>query len=129
MSSRARRFARLLGILSIVIRDPGLTPAELAGQARISERTLFRDLTQLRRLGYPVTYSDGYQLQESLGLDGDEAPQTLATVYQQQLTLLRGEVPAALAARVEADMEALAPAALASLLATVLRRRLDNPTR
>ena len=129
MSSRARRFARLLGILSIVIRDPGLTPAELAGQARISERTLFRDLTQLRRLGYPVTYSDGYQLQESLGLDGAEAPQTLATVYQQQLTLLRGEVPAALAARVEADMEALAPAALASLLATVLRRRLDNPTR
>jgi predicted DNA-binding transcriptional regulator YafY len=129
VSSRARRFARLLGILSIVIRDPGLTPSELASQARISERTLFRDLTQLRRLGYPVSYSDGYQLQESLGFDGGEAPHTLATVYRQQLTMLRGEVPAELAARVEADMETLAPAALASLLATVLQRRLDNPNR
>lgn len=126
--TRARRFARLLGILSVVIREPGLTPAELSAQAGISERTLYRDLAALRRLGYPLSYSDGYQLQESLGFDGAEAPHTLARTYEQQLRLLRSEVPAALAARVEADMETLAPAALASLLAAVLKRRLDNPT-
>ena len=125
--NRARRFARLLGILSMVIREPGLTPAELARQAGISERTLYRDLAALRRLGYPVSYSDGYQLQESFGFDGSEAPDTLAKTYEQQLKLLRAEVPAGLAARVEADMETLAPAALASLLAAVLKRRLDNP--
>ncbi len=127
--NRARRFARLLGILSAVIREPGLTPGQLARRARISERTLFRDLARLRALGYPISHHDGYQLQEWLGLDGGDSPHTLAAAYQQQLTLLRAELPAALAARVEADMESVAPAALASLLAALLERRLDNPER
>ena len=66
--SRAHRLARLLTIVSHVINSPGQTPAELADAVGISERTLFRDLTALRKLGFEVGYQDGYQIQESLDL-------------------------------------------------------------
>ena len=68
--TRAVRFARRMRILAAVIREPGLKPGQLAGRASVSESTLFRDLGVLRRQGYPISFSDGYQLQESLGLDG-----------------------------------------------------------
>ena len=123
-SGRAARFARLLEILSFVIREPGLGPIELARRAGVSERTLRRDLDALRQLGYEVGWQDGYQLQESFDLEGGSAPRTLARHYEQQLRLLRQEVPARLAEQVEADVEALAPAALASLFAAALERRL-----
>ncbi len=123
-TGRAARFARLLEILSVVIREPGLGPIELARRAGVSERTLRRDLDALRRLGYEVGWQDGYQLQESFDLEGGSAPRTLARHYEQQLRLLRQEVPEPLAEQVEADVEALAPAALASLFATALERRL-----
>ncbi|HEX6547259.1 MAG TPA: HTH domain-containing protein [Candidatus Dormibacteraeota bacterium] len=123
---RARRFARLLTILSAVIREPGLKPGDLADRIGISERTLFRDMTQLRRLGYEVTWDDGYQVQERFDLDGGSAPQTLARVYEQQLGMLRAELPPPLAEQVEDDVEALAPAALAILFASAIERRLDR---
>ena len=66
----AARLARRLRILAAVIREPGLQPSRLAERSGISESTLFRDLRVLRRDGYSITYRDGYQLQESLGLDG-----------------------------------------------------------
>ena len=50
--NRARRLARLLNILAAIIAEPGLNPLELAARAGVSERTLRRDLTQLRELGY-----------------------------------------------------------------------------
>lgn len=121
----ARRFARLLAILSAVIREPGLTPSQLSRRAGVSERTLFRDLGRLRRLGYEVRWSHGYEVQEKFDLDGRGAARTLAAQYEQQLRLLRSEVPARLAEQVEADVEALAPAALAALLATAIERRLE----
>ena len=122
---RARRFARLLGILSVVIREPGLTPSELALRAGVSERTLRRDLTQLRGFGYDVTWSHGYELQERFDLDGSGGGRTLAALYEHQVRLLRGELPSGLAERVEADVEALAPAALAALFAAAIERRLE----
>lgn len=122
---RARRLQRRFVILATVIREPGLTPQQLAGIGGISERTLYRDLNVLRRLGYGISYSNGYQLQESLGLDGVPAAHSLAHVYQQQLTVLHDELPPNLARQVESDINALAPAALAALFATVIEKRLN----
>jgi predicted DNA-binding transcriptional regulator YafY len=121
---RARTLARQLRILAAVIREPGLQPGRLSSRAGVSERTLRRDLVALRRLGYAVSYNDGYQLQEALRLDGPEGPRGLGGVYEQQIRALRAQVPAELSERVEEELEAEAPASLASLIATVLERRL-----
>ena len=67
--NRAQRFTRLLSILSEVVRHPGQHPAELADTCGVSERTLRRDLHELRRLGFELGYLDGYQLQGRLNLD------------------------------------------------------------
>lgn len=122
-STRARRFARRLRILAAVIRQPGLRPQELAARAGVSESTLFRDLRTLRREGYPISFGDGYQLQESLGLDGPNPAIGLASVYERQLTLLRQQVPVELAGQVEQELNAEAPAALAAIVAAVIERR------
>lgn len=125
-SGGAARYARLLELLSIVIREPGLGPIELAERAGISERTLRRDLEALRGLGFEVSWEEGYQLQESLDLEGTSAPHNLARDYEQQLRLLRQQVGPELAELVAGDVEALAPAALATLFAAALRRRLKS---
>ena len=100
-------------------------PSELAVRAGVSERTLRRDLLDLRRFGYEVTWSHGYELQERLDLDGGGPARSLAALYEQQLRLLRAELPGALAEQVEADVEALAPAALATLFQAAIERRLE----
>ncbi len=121
--TRARRFARRLRIVADVLREPGLTPAALSGRVNVSERTLRRDLAALRRLGYPITYRGGYQVQELLRLDGANGPGPDPDgVYQHQLRLLREQVPAALAEQVTKELEAQAPAALAGLIASLLER-------
>ncbi|HKW60190.1 MAG TPA: HTH domain-containing protein, partial [Candidatus Dormibacteraeota bacterium] len=68
--NRAERLARLLRVLAAIIAEPGLTPIELADRAGISERTLRRDLAQLRDLGYDVAFTKGYEVQEKLNLEG-----------------------------------------------------------
>ena len=88
-----------------------------------TDHLLLADI-DLRRLGYAVSYNDGYQLQEALRLDGPQGPRGLGGVYEQQIRALRAQVPAELSERVEEELEAEAPASLASLIATVLERRL-----
>src|SRR3989442_15285023 len=68
--NRAERLARLLRVLAAIIAEPGLNPLELADRAGVSERTLRRDLAQLRDLGYEVAYTRGYEVQEKLNLEG-----------------------------------------------------------
>jgi Xaa-Pro aminopeptidase len=68
--NRAERLARLLRVLAAIISEPGLNPLELAERAGVSERTLRRDLAQLRELGYEVAYTSGYEVQEKLELEG-----------------------------------------------------------
>ena len=68
--NRAERLARLLRVLAAIIAEPGLNPLELADRAGVSDRTLRRDLAQLRDLGYEVAYTSGYEVQEKLNLDG-----------------------------------------------------------
>jgi len=120
--NRARRLARLLRILAAVIAEPGLNPLELAERARISERTLRRDLGQLRDLGYHIAYTGGYEVQEKLNLEGRSAPRSLGRVYEQQLELLRKQLPKRLAVQVSEEVDSLAPAALATLFATAIER-------
>ena len=57
-------------MLAAIIAEPGLNPIELAAKAGVSERTLSRDLAQLRDLGYEVAYTSGYEVQEKLNLEG-----------------------------------------------------------
>jgi predicted DNA-binding transcriptional regulator YafY len=123
--NRPARFGRLLNIISTVVMRPGLGPAELAQRVGISERTLFRDLARLRRMGLGISFSDGYQLQETLELDGHtrSRPVTLPVVYEQQLRLLRRHLSADLAEQVQAEVEARAPAALAALFEESFSRR------
>src|SRR5215471_5296003 len=68
--TRAERLARLLRVLAAIIAEPGLNPYELADKAGVSERTLRRDLAQLRDLGYDVAFTSGYEVQEKLNLEG-----------------------------------------------------------
>jgi Xaa-Pro aminopeptidase len=68
--NRAERLARLLRVLAAIIAEPGLNPLELAERAGVSERTLRRDLAELRDLGYDVAYTSGYEVQEKLNLEG-----------------------------------------------------------
>jgi predicted DNA-binding transcriptional regulator YafY len=123
--NRAARLARLLRILSVVIAEPGLNPVELAERAGVSERTLRRDLARLRGLGYTVTWSHGYEVQERFGFEGGGGARSLAAVYEQQARLLRSELPA-LAGQVEAEVEAEAPAAVATLFAEAIARQLRS---
>jgi predicted DNA-binding transcriptional regulator YafY len=91
----------------------------------ISERTLYRDLRELRGLGFEISYSDGYQLQERLPLEGAGLG-SLASLYERQLALVQAQLPPALAGRVLADVEAMAPAALSSLFAGAIQRQLSD---
>jgi predicted DNA-binding transcriptional regulator YafY len=88
----------------------------------VSERTLRRDLIQLRELGYEITYTGGYEVQEKLNLEGRSAPRSLGRVYEQHLDLLRKQLPKRMAAQVTEEVDSLAPAALASLFATAIER-------
>ncbi|MGH7904771.1 MAG: HTH domain-containing protein, partial [Candidatus Dormibacteraceae bacterium] len=122
---RARRFGRLLGIVTQVVLQPGQTPAQLARALGVSERTLFRDLMELRRLGIDVSFNEGYQLQERLELSERQGADartgaSLPMVYEQQLRLLRGRFPADLAERAQAEVEASGPALLAGLLSAAV---------
>ncbi|HYM65979.1 MAG TPA: HTH domain-containing protein [Patescibacteria group bacterium] len=120
--NRADRLARLLRILSAVIAEPGLNPLELAERAGVSERTLRRDLVQLRALGYEVAYTGGYEVQEKLNFEGRAGRRSLGRVYEQHLELVNRQLPVKLAARVTEEVDSLAPAALASLFATAIER-------
>jgi predicted DNA-binding transcriptional regulator YafY len=106
----------------VVIAEPGLNPLELADRAGVSERTLRRDLVQLRGLGYEVSYTGGYEVQEKLNLEGRTGRRSLGRVYEQHLDLLRKQLPERLAAQVTEEVDSLAPAALASLFATAIER-------
>jgi len=55
-------------------------------------------------------------------LEGRSAPRSLGRVYEQHLELLRKQLPKKMASQVSEEVDALAPAALASLFATAIER-------
>lgn len=121
----------MLRILDHVIRRPGLDPARLAAAVGTSERTLYRDLDHLREIGFDIIHADGYRLQEALALSpgAHRGPQGLAEAYGELRRLVETEAPAAFAAQLEGEVDALAPAALAELFAQAVERRLAIPAR
>jgi predicted DNA-binding transcriptional regulator YafY len=125
--SEARHLQRLLTILNEVTRRPGLRPMDLAAELGVSERTLRRDLSELRRAGFDLEWEEGYQLQETLDLEGSAASPggALPVLYEQQLTLLRGLYPE-LAAEVQREVETQAPELLAVLFQQALERALTR---
>jgi predicted DNA-binding transcriptional regulator YafY len=122
--NRVQRFNRMLNILSEVVRHPGRHPGDLADACGVSERTLRRDLAELRRRGFELGYLDGYQLQGTLDLDGmtpvAAKMEAVPVVYEQQVRFLYSSFPRELATQIEARVEELAPGALAALFARAI---------
>lgn len=110
------RLLRLLGLLSA---RSGWTGAELAERLEITERTLRRDITRLRELGYPIDATTGpyggYELGAGgrlppLVLDDDEAVAVAMALRAVAGTAMTGEATgAALSALTKLDRLLPAP--------------------
>jgi len=100
--TRAQRLHRLLVILSMATARPGIRAGDLAETLNVSTRTVFRDLAELQRLGFPVTFGNGYPAQQELFRRGRrrEMSQILADLVDQQLEVVRRKLPADEADRV-----------------------------
>ncbi len=100
--TRAQRLHRLLVILSMATARPGIRADDLAETLKVSTRTVFRDLAELQRLGFPVTFGNGYPAQQELFRRGRrrEMSQVLADLVDQQLEVVRRKLPADEAERV-----------------------------
>ena len=94
--NRAARLHRLLVILSMATARPGIRANDLAATLKVSSRTVFRDLAELQRLGFPVTFGNGYPAQQELfrRRRRPEMSQVLADLVEQQLEVVRRKLPA-----------------------------------
>ena len=94
--NRAARLRRLLVILSVATANPGVRAADLAESLEVSTRTVFRDLAELQRLGFPVTFGNGYPAQQELfkRRRRQEMSQVMADLVDQQLEVVRRKLPA-----------------------------------
>ena len=74
---------------------PGIRAVDLAEVLKVSERTVFRDLAELQRLGFPVTFGNGYPAQQELfkRRRRQEMAQILADLVDQQLQVVRRKLP------------------------------------
>jgi predicted DNA-binding transcriptional regulator YafY len=109
------RLLRLLGLLSA---RAGWTGAQLADRLDVTERTLRRDITRLRELGYPIEATTGphggYQLGAGgrlppLALDDDEAVAVAMALRAHAAGGASGEESAALSALTKLDQVLPAP--------------------
>jgi len=94
--NRAARLHRLLVILSMATASPGIRAVDLAATLKVSSRTVFRDLAELQRLGFPVTFGNGYPAQQELfrRRRRQEMSQVLGDLVEQQLEVVRRKLPA-----------------------------------
>jgi len=86
--NRTERLSRLFRVLAAIVAEPGLNPLELAERVGTSERTLRRDLAELREMGYDVAYTSGYEVQEKLDLEGGRRGRSRTPMAEKQLELL-----------------------------------------
>lgn len=94
--NRAARLHRLLVILSAATARPGIRAVDLAETLKVSTRTVFRDLAELQRLGFPVTFGNGYPAQQELFRGRrrrQEMSQVMADLVDQQLEVVRRKLP------------------------------------
>ena len=103
--NRAERLRRLLVILSVATARPGVRATDLADSLQVSTRTVFRDLAELQRLGFPVTFGNGYPAQQELfrRRRRQEMSQVMADLVAPQLDGVRRKLPAAGADRPVSD--------------------------
>src|SRR2546422_2264097 len=112
--------SRLLRLLSLLQAQPRWSGCDLAGRLGVTERTLRRDVTRVRDLGYPVDAAagidGGYQLGAGgrlppLLLDDDEAVAITLGLRVATTTSLAGMEQSAVAALAKIDQ--VLPARLA----------------
>jgi len=96
---------RLLVILSVATARPGVRAIDLAETLDVSTRTVFRDLAELQRLGFPVTFGNGYPAQQELfrRRKRQAMSQVMADLVDQQLEVVRRTLPADDAERLLAE--------------------------
>ncbi len=84
---------------------PGIRAVDLAQTLKVSSRTVFRDLAELQRLGFPVTFGNGYPAQQELfrRRRKQEMPQIMADLIEQQLEVVRRKLPPEEAERVVSE--------------------------
>jgi predicted DNA-binding transcriptional regulator YafY len=95
--NQAARLRRLLMILSLSTARPGIRAGDLAAALKVSERTIFRDLAELQRLGFPGAFGNGYPSQQELFQRRVPRPvsQVVADLVDQQLEVARMKLPPA----------------------------------
>ncbi len=120
----AARLRRLLVILSVATARPGVRAAELAATLKVSSRTVFRDLAELQRLGFPVSFGNGYPAQQELfrRRRRQELSQVMADLVDQQLEVVRRKLPPDQADAVLAEATRYLPMEAAEAVSRALAR-------
>jgi predicted DNA-binding transcriptional regulator YafY len=120
----AARLHRLLVILSMSTARPGIRVDDLAGSLNVSTRTVFRDLAELQRLGFPVSFGNGYPAQQELfrRRRKQAMSQVMADLVDQQLEVVRRKLPADQAERVINDAIQYLPLEAAEAVTRALAR-------
>lgn len=103
---------------------PGIRAVDLAETLKVSTRTVFRDLAELQRIGFPVTFGDGYPAQQELFRRGRrrEMSQIMADLVDQQLEVVRRKLPADEADRVVTEAIKYLPMEAAEAVTRALAR-------
>lgn len=122
--NQAARLHRLLVILSMSTARPGIRAVDLADSLKVSTRTVFRDLAELHRLGFPVTFGNGYPAQQELfrRRKRQEMSQIMADLVDQQLEVVRRKLPAADAERLLQDAVQFLPLEAAEAVSRALAK-------
>jgi predicted DNA-binding transcriptional regulator YafY len=126
--NRSARLHRLLVILSMSTARPGIRATDLADSLKVSTRTVFRDLAELHRLGFPVTFGNGYPAQQELfrRRRKQEMSQIMADLVDQQLEVVRRKLPPEEAERVVDDAIQFLPMEAAEAVTRALARAARN---
>ena len=127
----AARLRRLLVILSEATARPGVRAAELATTLKVSPRTVFRDLAELQRLGFPVSFGNGYPAQQELfrGRRRQELSQVMADLVDQQLEVVRRKLPPDQADALMAEATRYLPMEAAEAVTRALARASGPPSK
>jgi predicted DNA-binding transcriptional regulator YafY len=122
--NRAARLHRLLVILSMSTARPGIRVDDLADTLKVSTRTVFRDLAELHRLGFPVSFGNGYPAQQELfrRRRRQEMSQIMADLVDQQLEVVRRKLPPEEADRVLKEAIQFLPMEAAEAVTRALAR-------
>src|SRR6202047_1288560 len=93
--NKAARLHRLLVILSMATARPGIRAVDLAATLKVSSRTAFRGRAEAQRLGFPVTFGNGYPAQQELfrRRRRQEMSQVMAGLVDSQLEVRRRKLP------------------------------------